>query len=122
MGACEFCGQKAGLFRKQHADCAAKHALAVEKIPTFFEQALASSVPACRFRGLVDDLAAAHYVNAAQTTVLAVAGIARMVDAVLADQVLSEQEDNRIRELREAFDITVPQLGPAGDRLVKAEI
>src|SRR5258708_20328670 len=106
MGACQFCGQKAGLFRSQHANCAAKHALAVEKIPTFFEQALASTVPASRFRGLVDDLAATHYVSAAQTTALAVTGIARMVDAALADQMLSDQEDDPTREPRAAFDIT----------------
>jgi hypothetical protein len=122
VGTCSYCGQPAGLFRSRHADCESKHALALQKIPEFFEQALISTVPPQKFRELVEGVAHTHYVPPNELTLLAIAGIARMINKALADSVLTTEEDVRIGEVRDAFGLSVPQLGVAGDRLVKSEI
>lgn len=122
MGTCSYCGKPAGLFRRRHADCEAKHALALQKIPEFFEQALVSPVPPHKFRELVEGVAQTHHVTPSELAPLAIAGISRMIDKALIDSVLTAEEDIRISELRDAFGLSVPQLGASGGRLVKSEI
>lgn len=122
MGACVYCGEPAGWFRSRHAACAEKHATAVHKIPGFFVQALASPLPATRFRELAEQIASSHYVDGREFRQLVIKGISDVIDAALADHMITPEEEQRIDELGKAFGLSGPDLGAAGHRLVKAAI
>jgi hypothetical protein len=123
MGACRFCGQPAGFLRSEHAECRGKHTLAQERIPAFFVKSLESALPATRFRELADEVARASFVRSTEMNELVGMGLSAMVDRALADQVLSDAEEARIREVAAAFGFEnrLEEIG-VNRRLVKARI
>jgi hypothetical protein len=122
MGTCVYCGEPAGWFRSRHAACVEKHQIAAQKIPGFFVQCLTSNLPAARFRELAEEIARTHHVGKDEFRQLAVKGISDLIDAALADHMITVAEEQRIDELREEFGLSGAALGAVAHKLVKAEI
>lgn len=122
MAKCIHCGKPAGLFRRSHAECRAKHDLALTMIPAFFEKVLNSSLAADRFDELLRNAAAASYITSAQLRSLAISGISTMTEFTLADHLLTEAEQERIIEIADAIGLTLDDIPIADDKLIKANV
>jgi hypothetical protein len=122
MGQCSFCGKPAGIFRSAHADCRDQHDRVAAGIPDFFLKSLTSPLPAEQFRKLTMDVASVGFISDAEFRSLALQGLTAMVQAALADSVVTKAEEDRIAEIRDAFGLDTSELGEVGRQLVKAEI
>ena len=122
MGTCIYCGNPVGFLRRRHRECREHHDLAATRIPEFFVKALDSSISVSRFRDLAGEVARSHYVKHDEFRTLAVVGLDQVVNIILADGILTEAEDNRVRELAHAFGLGLDDIGEAGRKLKKAEI
>src|ERR1700674_3704856 len=122
MGTCIYCGRPAGLFHRQHRQCAEQFAVAEQKIPQFFVQAMDSPLPAPKFYELAHQVAKTHQVNDAEFHRLAIKGMDSAIHSMLANSSLDDSQDARARELASAFGLTMEDLGEIGRKLTKAEI
>jgi hypothetical protein len=122
MATCVHCGMPAGAFRRHHPECQARYDFAVKAIPTFFEKALHSSLPADRFDQLLQEAAAASHLKPEQLRGLAVSGVAAMVDFALATHLPTPFEEDRIVEIANAVGLTLDAVPVADDKLIKASI
>lgn len=122
MGNCVHCGKPAGAFRRYHTDCRGKHDFAIKAIPTFFEKALHSSLPADRFDQLLQEAAAASHLKPEQLRDLAISGIAAMVHFALATHLPTPFEEDRIVEIANAVGLTLDSVPVAEDKLIKASM
>lgn len=96
--------------------------MAFVKIPQFFRQALSSEVHPQRFRQLAVEVARASYVKDDEFHRLAIKGIDGMIEAAIADHLLTSDEEERITGLCREFKIGLDQLPNGGHRLVKAAV
>ena len=122
MANCVHCGKPAGVFRRYHAECRAKHEFAIRAIPAFFEKALHSSVPADRFDQLLQDAAEASYVSRGQFRSLAIAGIASMAKSATAHDLPTRAQEDRIIEIADAVGLALDAVPEADATLIKANI
>lgn len=96
MGDCRFCGQSAGILRKQHSACEEANQTARGAIRARAAEALRDS---SHLETLPDDLrkqAARGFLNAQEVTDLLTASWAEAVDGMLEDGVLSPEEETRL--------------------------
>src|SRR5690242_1319406 len=63
MGLCRYCGRPAGLFRRQHRDCADNHNRALELIEYTLADALNDTTPAKALRGKLNQIALDGFVG-----------------------------------------------------------
>lgn len=92
-------------------------------MPAFFARAISDQVEPNVFHELVTDLAAAAYIDDNEFRDLVCRGFAVATHAVLADGVLTEANESRIKGLASVFGLTANEFaGGAGTRLVKAAI
>ncbi len=122
MGICRYCGKPAGLFRSSHAECRAQHDHVAASIPDFFVKSLNSPLPAASFRDLTMQAAQTGHIRDDEFRALALRGLGSLVEAALANSVITEAEEGRIDEIRSAFGLQISELGETGRKLVKAEI
>jgi hypothetical protein len=124
MGTCIYCGDAAGLFRRQHKTCRERHDNAAKRIPEFFAEALTSSILPLRFRELTEKLAKDSYISDTERRQLILDGLAALIDTALEDKVLTSGEEDRIDELLKTFDLKLTDLDASGaaQRLAKSSI
>jgi hypothetical protein len=123
MGVCSFCGKPAGVFRHEHAECRQRHDEAAAKLPELCVEALASGVPAERLRDQIREFAAASYIKPEERRALVCKGFGAMVDAVLADRVLTPEEDRRIAAFAAAFGVSIEDFdGDIAHKIAKATL
>jgi hypothetical protein len=125
MGRCTICGKSAGLFKTQHKTCVDRNLVFSDKIRAFFVQALASDMPVQRFHDLVAQGCREHFIDDDGLNFLATEGVAMMIEAALADHVLTEADDRRITEFVDAFNVDTQQLELRNDalsKLIKAKV
>jgi hypothetical protein len=122
MAACRFCGLSAGLFRRAHSKCRARHDIARAKIPEFFAHAMSSPIPLARFKELADELAKSSFIGPSQLLALGISGITAGLNGVIQERLVTEAEETRINELRAAFSIGAEEFSGIEDRLLKIAI
>jgi hypothetical protein len=122
MANCVHCGRAAGLFRTYHQNCREQHDLAVKTIPGFFEKALRSSLPAERFDQLLRDAAAGAWIEPDRLRSLSIKGVRKMIDAVLADHLVTAAEEQRVIEIADAVGIPQDAMPDVHGKLVKAAV
>jgi hypothetical protein len=110
MGICKYCGKPAGLLRHQHKKCREQHDNATQKILEFFREALTSTIAPTRFQELTDEIARKSYIKDQEYKNLVALGFANLIDAALADKLLSQDEDKRVDALRDAFKMNLKDL------------
>jgi hypothetical protein len=124
VGNCIFCGGPAGLFLHEHRACRERHDTVENKITHFFAEALASSIPAQRFRELTEELAQSAFIRGNDFRDLVLRGFAELINTALAENLLTESEENRVSSLMKTFGLNVNELTVlnSGSRLAKASI
>lgn len=124
MGACIFCGQKAGLFRHEHKACRERHDNIETRIVAFFVEALNSSIQPSRFRELTENLARSAFIRDEEFRHLVLLGFAALIDHALANDLPTDAEESRVGALINVFGLKVSDLtvSDAGFRFAKASI
>ena len=104
MADCKYCSKKGGLFRSEHKECATVHrdgwqrmvSLAAQAVgaPDFSEAALRENLAAIARSCFVDD----DGISAAIAE-----GWQQAVGLALADGIITQEEENRLRDFRDRF-------------------
>ncbi len=119
MGRCIFCDRPAGFLRRRHAECQERHTRALEIIPELFSKALHSSLPATRFGELLKDAAGASFIKPRDLGSICIGGMSRMIDAVLEERLLTQTEEERIAEIRDALGSSITDVTDLSEKLIK---
>ena len=119
MGRCIFCDRPAGFLRRRHAECQERHTRALAIIPELFSKALHSSLPATRFGELLKDAAGASFIKPRDLGSICIGGMSRMIDAVLEERLLTQTEEERIAEIRDALGSSITDVTDLSEKLIK---
>lgn len=123
MGNCIYCGKPAGFLRKIHKECRHSHNEAAIKIPEFFVEALASAMESAHFKTMIEEIARQRYVGLTELRQLEISGLQKMIMfASSGGMELTQEKEQRIVQLSNAFGITANELGDSGLRLAKTQI
>ena len=102
MGNCRHCGNKAGLLRRSHKDCENAHRTGHQQMVALVANAAGQS----NFResallGDPEEIAADSYIDADGIRVAIAEGWHQAVREGLADGILTQDEEVRLRDFRE---------------------
>ena len=117
MGSCRYCGRPAGLFSSVHKECQEAHDRACQSVTTLLDNSLSSDTPLLGVKRSVQEMATIGRIAPADLRKLVLDAMARCIDAALGDHVLSIDEEKRLNEFNEAFDINLPDIDEAGCRM-----
>ncbi len=122
MSKCKYCGEAAGIFKKQHRECQVRYEVGWEAMVT---RAMGSLVSGSGFDVLETELqktAEDSHVSPEHIRTALARAWQRSVDQFLEDQLLSEQEEEKLQTFRERFELPQEKLDEAGalTRVVKA--
>ena len=115
MGNCKYCGESAGFLRRTHKECQNIHREGREEMVAMVAQAAAG--PDFNENSLLDNLsiiASRSYVDADETRAVIAEGWHLAVREGLADGVLTQGEEARLREFREQFAIDTSDEAASG--------
>ncbi len=106
MGDCRYCGQKAGFLRGKHKECESAHQVGRQQMVAL----VADSASRADFSeaALLDDLkviAGSSYVDEDGIRAVIAEGWHEAVKEGLADGILSQEEETRLRDFRDQFAI-----------------
>src|SRR5437773_575596 len=116
MADCIHCGKPAGFLRKVHPECRNLYEAAEEKIPAMLVNFLQNPGAVAELKAAAIETARSHFVSTSELHRLAIAGISKMVDSAFDDHVISRDEEQKIDQLRDVFDITSQELSLTGVR------
>jgi hypothetical protein len=124
MGSCRYCGRPAGLLSSAHKECQKAHNRACQSVTGLLDNSLSSDTPLLGARRSVQEMATIGRIAPADLRKLVLDSMVRWIDGALGDHVLSIDEEKRLTEFTEAFDINLPDLDEAGCKLklVKGQI
>jgi hypothetical protein len=122
MGACTYCGQPAGLLRSRHAECASTHDKAIIEISHEIVRALRSVDEFAPLKAGITALAEAARVSSEERRDLLVRQWEEGVEHFLSDGQLDADEERRLRQYHEQFQLTQTDLDKRGayTKFVKA--
>ena len=104
MADCKYCGKKAGLFRKEHKECAVVYSNGWQRMVSLASQAVGA--PDFSESALREDLAAiarSCFVDDDGISAAIAQGWQKSVTDSLADGILTQEEENRLRDFRDRF-------------------
>ena len=111
MGNCKYCGEKTGLLSSAHKECQEAHRVATTSVVALVESGLRSSGPSSSgLRRSVDEIAASGRVKLPELRDLIIGAMATWIDEALSDHVLSEDEEKRLTQFTEIFNIKIEDL------------
>ena len=124
MGTCQYCGESAGLLSFAHKQCREAHKKAAKSVNTLLESGLKSDVSSIALKRSTEEVAASGRVPANELRKIVLSSMVRWMDEALSDHVLSHEEERRLSDFTEAFDIQVADLDELGYRtkLIKGQI
>ena len=106
MGACKYCGQKAGFLRSKHKECESTYQAGRQQMTAMIAQA--AGRPGFSEAALLDDLsiiANGSYINDDGIQAIIAEGWRQAVKEGLADGILTQDEEARLRDFRDRFAI-----------------
>lgn len=114
MGRCRFCGDDAGLLRREHRECRSAHAQGRKRVVRLVQQADWSEQEVGRLRQEIRQIAGRSYIPAGDLRTLVVEGWAEAVEQALDDHLVTLQEEDRLLRLQEAFNLSDQELDREG--------
>ena len=126
---CTYCGQPAGFLRREHRACRERHQESLTAVPDAVRDAAVAGRAWRDVRGAVDERAGSGFIDRGRLPELVMDGVEQAVAHALDDDILNEEEEQRIsgflRSLEQAESgLTLPQdrFRETTDRLVKATV
>lgn len=105
MGICIYCGKDAGLFRKYHKNCKQKHDKYLNMIQPVIQKVITQGTPIDECVGYVDNVCRIGVISKDERKSELLNGIDTIIQKSLEDSMLTNEEDNRINSLINAFKI-----------------
>ena len=107
MGSCKYCGGKAGFLRRSHKDCDNAHKAGRQRMVALVAEAAGQShFSEAALLGDLETIAVASYVDEDGIRAAIAEGWHQAVREGLADGILTQDEEVRLRDFREQFAIT----------------
>lgn len=124
MGDCKYCGESAGLFRRQHDFCAEQHDKGRKELIALISGVLTAQRISGSFHQQMDDITVRSYVSAAEQKKLLIDAWNARLHQALDDGILDTGEETRLATLQQSFRLTNDELESAGGltKLVKASV
>lgn len=124
MGTCKYCGENAGLFRSVHADCEKKHVEGLEAITAEVAKSFSEGTDPGTLDAGLAQLKKDSFIDEGQFTECVLAAFDRAVDNVLEDTILTRDEEEKLNQLRDHFQIDKALLESrdSWQKLVKAAV
>lgn len=123
LGNCIYCGKPAGMFKKKHKQCSENSRKAIKQISDYSLKFLASKAEGKKYASGVTELARRAMLTPSEKSLAIISGLNAMVDSALDDNYLSEEEESRIVEYINGFEISLQDEHPdLAAKLVKAAI
>lgn len=122
MAQCTYCGQSAGLMRKVHAKCHNRHARALSLIAEFLPKFFESRLHVDRFRQIIEDAAKSAFIKPEELKSLFVAALEKMINGTLEQQLLSNEQIQRITETIDALASIIPDDAYPHETIAKVNI
>jgi hypothetical protein len=108
MANCVYCGKPAGVMRRHHPECKARHSNAFSVIPEFFGKVIDSAISAQRFSELLQAASRESFVSVGELKSLCHAGFTNVITSILNQRPLTAAELQRITELIDALGASLP--------------
>jgi hypothetical protein len=122
MARCVYCGKPAGLLRRRHPECQARHSNAYSVIPQFFGKVIDSAITAQRFSELLQAAARESFVDTGELKALCKSGFSNVMTAILNKRPPTAVELRRVGELVEALGANFPGGLELDELITKAAI
>lgn len=107
MGSCKYCGEKAGFLRRSHRDCDNLHKAGRERMVALVAEAAGRpQFNEAALMGDLESIAAGAYIDEDGIRGAFAQGWHQAVREGLADGILTQDEEARLRDFREQFAIT----------------
>lgn len=120
MGQCRLCGEKAGLLKSLHSDCASRHDTAIEDIQLTVATAAISRGHGVNLPVRLQQIAEGSFVTDLQIDSAAAEGWTIALKRVLDDHLLAPEEDRALAETADQLDLDQSKLGDGWTRLMLA--
>ncbi|MCX7795876.1 MAG: hypothetical protein N2380_05085 [bacterium] len=120
MGLCRFCGKPAGFLRKEHRECREKHNSGVFIIRSMVADSLSNSVD----RDEILKIARESYISNEELKNLILNGLDEAIDKALGDNILTQEEEEKIKIVLLKFGFGVDELSSSKtyEKFIKALI
>lgn len=105
MGKCVFCGHSAGWFRKKHIRCIERHEKAKPAIQNLVSETLGNPSKMDGLFDRVKELSLSGFMTPEERIHYSALGIARGVELMLGDHIISEQEFSRLEQALQELEV-----------------
>jgi len=124
MSKCKFCGQKAGFLSSYHKDCLDKHNIGINKILQVIEDTLTNEIDFSNLAAHIQLIANSSFIRPEEINDLYADGFENAVDKFLDDGVLSNEEEEKIKNFIDQLNLGQETLNKKGalQKAVKASI
>ncbi len=114
MGKCRYCGEDAGLLRREHRDCRIAHGQGRERITGLVLKAASDGHVNEGLRREIGDIARDSHISSGDLREQVSEGWSAAVDHALDDHVISEQEEENLHQLQNLFQLSDHELDRKG--------
>lgn len=118
MGLCRFCGKPAGLLKKEHRECREKYNCGTFTIRSMIASSLFGEVD----KNEIIQIARESYIGEEELKSLILDGLDEAIDKALEDNILTEEEEERLKGILLEFGFNADELisNKAYERFIKA--
>ena len=107
MGDCRYCGQKAGFLRGKHKECESTHQAGRQQMVALVAQAAGQAhFNEAALHAKLEDIARVSYMDEDGIRATIAEGWHQAVQEGLADGILTQDEEDRLRDWRDRFALT----------------
>ncbi len=110
MGDCIYCNKPAGMFKNKHQECVNKHNQGLNDILTDFEDSLETESPMTDLISHAKEIAENCYIDKETLSKTLRRGWRLAIDKAFDDGILTEQEEERMKEMAVALGYTQEKL------------
>jgi hypothetical protein len=114
MGICKYCGENAGFLRKQHKACHEKYLKGWNTIINKVTDTISEKTDFKSLEKNVELIASESFVKKESYPILLVKGFDNAVEKFLEDGIISEEEENRVSDFKDHFNLSQDQIDETG--------
>lgn len=124
VGKCQYCGQSAGFFRKNHRECEEIHQSGREKIIEIAQKAAYTGIQLSDLDNNIRAISKSSFIDGTQQKTFLIQAWENAVDAALDDDNVSLREENSLIAFKDYFKLTEQELDTKGayTKLIKMAV
>ncbi len=114
MANCTYCGKPAGFLKKRHKECEMSHETGLASIISLVKEAGTNNSSFSHLEEIIHEIADQSFIQRSFLPRLVISGWEKAVEDAFDDGVLTEEEENRLMEMKDHFGLTQTQLDENG--------